>query len=833
MSIEDLRIPVEALSPPWKIEDLAFETTEDIPPLEGTIGQERAVTALEFGLNIHTPGYNVYVAGQPGTGRNTTLANYLEQTSHTLPPPPDWCYVHNFDDPSRPRALSLPAGTGAQLSADLTIVVEACQKALPRAFEGPEYQEKLQEVLEDINAQRAQLTAEMEQMARQEGVALQFTAMGIASTPLTEEGRPMDREAYDRLPEEEKQAVRERRRKVQEYVQERVATLQRLDKTADQRKAEADREVAEFAVRPAFDELRERYAQFPKVIEYLERVEADVVAHVDEFRSAPQDPQAPPQLREAAEQQRFVRYRVNVVINNRGVQGAPVVFEYSPTYYNLFGRIEYRTSMGGAFTDLTMIRPGAIHRANGGFLICQARDLLGSPFAWETMKRVLRSREARIENLGEQASAVPFSTLNPEPIPLNAKIILVGPPALHRMLQMADEDFHKFFKVKADFDVSMDNTPENVSKYASFVVNRVRQEGLRHFDRGAVARVVEYSCRLVEDRNKLTTRFVDVADLITEANFWAEHDEEAPDGGSPLVRAEHVEQAARARVARSNLPEERLRKLIKDGTIHIATEGALVGQVNGLAVMDLGDYMFGSPSRVSARIALGGGDVANIEYEAKMAGPIHNKGFMILVGYLMGKFGREKPMALRATIGFEQTYSEVEGDSAASTELYSLLSSLADIPINQSFAVTGSVNQNGEVQAVGGVTPKVEGFFDVCRVKGLTGEQGVLIPRDNVNNLVLRRDVVDAVREGKFRIYGVSTIEEGIEILTGVPAGVPQADGTYPGGTLFAAVDATLRNLADRSQQRTAPAPSGNARRSGRRRNAPSDGDGKGDQGGS
>lgn len=833
MSVEELRVPVEALSPPWKIDELPFETTEEVPPLEGTIGQERAVTALEFGLNIRTPGYNIYVAGRPGTGRNTTLSSYIEQTSQTLPPPPDWCYVHNFDDASRPHALSLPAGTGAQLATDLWGVVEACQKALPRAFEGPEYQERLQEVLEDINSQRAQLTVEMEQMARQEGVALQFTTLGIASTPLTTEGRPMDRDAYEQLPQEEKQTVRERRRKVQEFVQERVSSLQQLDKAADQRRAEADREVAEFAAQPAFDELRERYAEFPKVLEYLERVEADVIAHVDEFRAPSQEQQVPPQLRETLEQQRFVRYRVNVVINNRGVHGAPVVFEYSPTYYNLFGRIEYRTSMGGAVTDLTMIRPGAVHRANGGFLVCQARDLVASPFAWETMKRVLRSREARIENLGEQASPVPFSTLNPEPIPLNAKIILVGPPALHRLLQMMDDDFHKFFKVKADFDVSMENTPENVRKYASFVVNRVRQEGLRHFDKEAVARVVEYSCRLVENRNKLTTRFVDVADLITEANFWAEHDGNDPGGGTPLVRAEHVEQAARARVARSNLPEERLRELIKDGTIHIATEGAVVGQVNGLAVMDLGDYMFGSPSRVSARIGLGRGDVANIEHEAQMAGPIHNKGFMILVGYLMGKFGREKPMALRASIGFEQTYNEVEGDSAASTELYSLLSSLADIPINQSLAVTGSVNQHGQVQAVGGVTPKVEGFFDVCRVKGMTGEQGVLIPRDNVNNLVLRRDVVEAVREGTFRVYGVSTIEEGIELLTGVPAGVLQPDGSYPKGTVFAAVDATLRSLAEQARQQGSAGRSDNAGRTQRRRNGRPDEGGKGDGAGS
>ena len=702
MDTQRLKVPVESLTAVCDPQELGFESTEELTPLEGTIGQERAVTALEFGLHIRTQGYNVFVSGLPGTGRNTTLASYLRSAAERLSVPPDWCYVHNFDDPARPWALSLPAGMGAELARDMEDLVSGCRRDLPRAFEGPDYQEKVQEVLEDIQAKRTELSNQMEQEARQRSFSLQFTPMGIATTPLSEDGKPLDQESFDHLSEEVRNARREASEQLQAFVQERVAEIRRLDKEATQRRAQLDREVARFATQPLFDELRQKYGSLPRVVAYLDRVQADMVEHIDDFRSSDQqEEQVPAYLRQAAQEQQFIRYKVNVVINNAGAQAAPVVFEYSPTYYNLFGRIEYRPMMGSALTDLTMIKPGDIHRANGGFLVVQARDLLTSPLAWDTMKRTLRSQEARIENLGEQFSAVPFSTLNPEPIPLNTKIIMVGNPLLYRLLQLYDEDFHKFFKVKADFDISMDRTLENIQKYASFVVNRVRDDGLRPFDKAAVARLVEYSCRLVEHQDKLTTRFVDITDLITEANYWAGHD-----GPTPQVRSEHVERALREKIYRSNLPEERIREYITNGIIHIQTEGAVVGQVNGISVIDLGDYSFGRPVRITARTSLGRGEVANIEYEAQMAGRIHNKGFMILVGYLMGKYGQDKPVPVRASIGFEQTYDEIEGDSASSAELYTLLSSLANLPIKQSLAVTGSVNQHGQVQAVGGVTPK-------------------------------------------------------------------------------------------------------------------------------
>ena len=488
----------------------------------------------------------------------------------------------------------------------------------------------------------------------------------------------------------------------------------------------------------------------------------------------------------------FARYRVNDLVDNSTCEGAPVIFEYSPTYYNLFGRIDYQAKIGTLTTDLTMIKPGAIHRANGGYLIAQARDLLTSPLAWETLKRTLRSGEVRIENIGEQYSPLPSTTLRPQPIPVNCKIVLVGSPGLSHLLRAGDEDFQRYFKVTADFDTLMERNTENMGKYAAFVAARCRDSGLRPFHNTGVARIIDYSSRLVEDQGKLTTRFMDVADMITEANYWAGKD------NSDVVAAEHVDKAIDQRHYRLSLPEERLNELIETGTIHISTEGKAVGQVNGLAVISIGDYVFGKPSRITARASLGKGQVVNVERETRMSGRIHDKGFLILTGYLNGKYGQDKPLSLSASIGFEQTYSEVDGDSASSTELYALLSAISGLPILQGIAVTGSVNQSGEVQAIGGATYKIEGYYDVCKAKGLNGAQGVMIPSDNIRNLALKDEVINAIASGKFKIYAVSTIDEGIEVLTGVPAGERREDGTYPEGTVHQLVEQRLLEMAEK-----------------------------------
>ncbi len=497
----------------------------------------------------------------------------------------------------------------------------------------------------------------------------------------------------------------------------------------------------------------------------------------------------------ASDEEIFVRYRVNDLVDNTTCEAAPAVFEHSPTYYNLFGRIDYQARMGALSTDFTMIRAGSMHTSNGGYLVLQARDLLSSALSWETLKRTLRSKEIRIENMGEQYSPLPSATLRPEPIPFNAKIVLVGSPEIFRLLLTGDEDFRRYFKVTADFDTMMERTPENLQKYASFVSARCRDSALRPFHKSGVARVIDYSSRLVEHQEKLTTRFMDIAEIITEADYWAGKD------GGDAVTGDHVKRAIEQRQYRSSLTEDRLRELIEDGTIHIDTEGEAVGQVNGLAIISMGDHAFGKPSRITARVSLGRGQLVNIERETRMSGRIHDKGFMILTGYLQGRYGKDKPMSLSASIGFEQTYSEVDGDSASSTELYALLSELSKLPIAQGIAVTGSVNQTGDVQAIGGVTQKIKGFFDLCQARGLAKGQGVIVPRDNLKNLVLKDEVVEAVKAKLFHIYGVSTIDEGMSVLTGVGAGEIQDDGTYPEDTVNYRVEQHLKEMAQQARE--------------------------------
>jgi lon-related putative ATP-dependent protease len=510
----------------------------------------------------------------------------------------------------------------------------------------------------------------------------------------------------------------------------------------------------------------------------------------------------------------FTRYRVNVIVSHEEeAPGAPVVIENNPTYYNLFGRVDYRSQLGAVTTDHTMIKAGAVHRANGGYLILQALDALTTPLVWETLKRTIRSKESRIENLGEQYSAIPVATLNPQPIPLDVKVVLVGSPNVYYILHAADEDFRKLFRAKADFTIDMTRTPDCVQLYAGFIASRARDEGLRPFDKGAVARVVEQGSRAVEHQHKLSTRFIDIGDLLTEADFWAAR------ATSDVVRAEHVERAIEEKIYRSNLIEERVQSLIDDGTIMIDTAEAVAGQINGISVYSMGDYAFGRPTRITASVSPGRGQIVSIDREINLSGRIHNKGFAILNGYLHATYAQQQPLALAATIGFEQTYDEIEGDSASAAELYALLSALADVPIKQGIAVTGSVNQKGETQAIGGVNHKIEGFYAVCKAQGLTGDQGVLIPRANAKHLMLRREVVDAVREGKFNVWAVDLVEQGIEVLTGLPVGAAGARGRYPAGSIN-------RRITDKLSQMSRRLEAAARRRSPRRRGNDNDDNG-------
>jgi lon-related putative ATP-dependent protease len=776
--------------------ELAFASTAEVEPLVGTLGQPRALDALAYGLEVQTRGFNVFVAGAPGSGRLGTVLDYLRTRSETKPVPDDWVYVHDFRNGERPNAIGLRAGMGGDFARAMDEFVESAKREIPRAFESEEYAKREREVLNEIAAQRQGLEDDLTRFAAERGLALKTTLTGFASLPLRD-GEPITREQFEQLSQEERESIGHATTDVQEQAAGYAHQVHLLEKEALRRVGELEREVALFATQPLFNELEVRYGEQPEVLAYLEDVKADVIANLSDFRETEESP-LPFGL---GRRHNHDRYRVNVFVDNGGLRGAPVVVERNPTYYNLAGRIEYRAAFGAMMTDFREVKAGALHRANGGFLIVDILDVLRHPFAWEALKRALRSGEARIENLAEEFSPLPSATLRPEPIPLDVKVVLIGAPVLYSLLYELDEGFRELFKVKAHFAPDLDWSAEHHGDYAAFISRCVAENELRHFDRDAVACVIEYGARLRDDQRKLSARMSEISDLVSEASFWA------ASGGHELVRADDVARAIEKREYRSNLVEERIQELIREGTLVIDTEGERVGCANGLSILDLGDYVFGRPCRVSARVALGRGEVASIEREIELSGPIHSKGFMILSGYLAATYAQDWPLAISATLTFEQSYDEIEGDSASSTELYTLLSALSGLPLEQGIAVTGSVDQHGEVRAVGGVTRKIEGFYATCKAQGLTGRQGVIIPEANVHNLMLDEEIVDAVRAGRFHVWPVRTIDEGIELLTGRPAGRRAADGSYPAESVHGLVAARLAGYAERLRAFAADTP--------------------------
>src|SRR5579885_844756 len=768
-------------------------TSADTPPLEGTIGQLRAVDAIAFGLEIDSSGYNLFVAGPVGSGRERTIHDFLRQFAPTRPAPSDWVYVYNFIQSDQPIALRLPQGRGRKFATDLDGFVQAALRDIPRAFEGEDYESHRREALSGLSQRREALLEQLQAFARDNGFAIEMTPSGMVVVPLNQ-GQPLSNEEFQHLPDQRRQELEQRGSKLQEHVSDTLRQIRQLQKEATEQVRQLDRDVALFVVGPHLDELREAYADLPAVLTYLDQIQSDLPEHLDDFRSNEDEGQQSGMLNRLAGVQReehLARYRVNLFVDNDDFKGAPVVFERNPTYYNLTGRIDYRSTFGAMMTDFRQIKAGALHRANGGFLILQARDVLSAPFAWEALKRALMCQEVTIENLGEQYSTIPTERLRPAPIPLNVKVILLGPPEIYYLLYQHDPDFQELFKVKADFAPDMDWNQKHLNDYVAFIGQRAREDGLRHFDRTAMACVIEYSARRCEDQRKLSGRMGDIANIVNEANYWAGK------AGHEMVQAVDVEQAINKRKYRSDLVEERIGEMINNSTLMIDTNGTRAGQINGMAVIDLGGYAFGKPSRITARVSPGRGSVQSIEREIELSGPFHSKGFLILSGYLTGQYSQHYPLSISATITFEQSYDEIEGDSASSTELYALLSALADLPLRQGIAVTGSVNQHGEIQAVGGVIPKIEGFFAVCKARGLTGEQGVIIPAANVPNLMLNEEVIDAVRNGQFHVWAVHTIDEGIELLTGHPAGQRGSDGQYPVGTVHQLVEGKLQQYAE------------------------------------
>ncbi|HJV67011.1 MAG TPA: ATP-binding protein [Geomonas sp.] len=790
MSDTDCKVPVERLR--WVCDPAAFSftTTEDIADLTGSIGQERALASIDFGLGMSNHGFNIYLAGEPGTGRSTTICNLLKKRVPESPPPSDWCYVNNFCNPDAPIALSLPAGKGTELAADMRELLDYVRANIPTALESKDYETDRVRIIEEYQEKNGEIFSDLEQEASDNGFALQRTVSGLVIVP-QKEGRNYTQDEYEALEPDERERMDGMGRVLTEKLNDALRQVRENEKSLRDDLAKLDRELGLSAIGHHLDPLKEKYAGFQKVLHYLECVQEDLLLNLEDFKPQAPPPQIPG-LRLPRQEPTFERYEVNVLVENDPESGAPMVFETNPTYNNLFGRIENVMQMGGmASTNFTLIKPGALHRANGGYLILDAREVLINPFAWESLKRCIRNSEIKIEDVLEQYRFMTVVSLKPEPIPLHAKIIMIGSLWIYYLLFYMDPDYRKFFKVKAEFDSRVTRTPEVMQDYALFVATHCKREGLLPFNASGVAALLEHAARQVEDQERISAQFMELSDMIREASYWAEL------GGSQVVDRKWVHKAIEQKVYRSNRIEERIQEYIEEGTILCDTEGGVVGQINGLSVITLGDYTFGRPSRVTTRVSLGRAGMVNIEREVKLSGPIHDKGVLILTGYLRGKFAQDRPLSFSASICFEQSYEGVEGDSASSTELYSLLSAFSGLPIRQGIAVTGSVNQLGQVQPIGGVNHKIEGFYAVCKAKGLTGEQGVVIPKLNERNLMLNDEVVEAVRDGKFHIWSVADIDQGIEILTGVTAGKAGADGSYPEGSVNFLVDQKLKAMVE------------------------------------
>lgn len=782
----------------WRLDESRFDfhSTFELKPEHGTIGQERARKALDFGLGIKSFGYNLYVLGQTGTGREFTVKRMLEEKSKEGPVPSDWLYLMNFVNPDKPRAVNLPRGKGSELAADMDRLVEQLKKAIPRAFEGEEFEKKREDLLNEHNIQSARILEELDEESKKRGFSLEKSPRGLGLVPMKKDGTLMSQEEFAEQPPEERQRIEKTGSELQDKLADAMRKVREQEKLFQEKLNGINREFGMFAVGHYIDELEEKYGDFPNLRTYFEEVRENVLENLDDFKVQGAAPQMPFMQRQEPS---FERYRVNLLVDNANTSGAPVVFEPNPTFNNLFGRIEQKVQFGVATTDFNLIKSGAFHRANGGFLVIDVMDLVRNPFSYEGLKRALKNRVAAVEDALEQYRMMPLYTLKPEPIPLDVKVLLIGPPFAYYMLNSLDEEFGGLFKVHVDFDNRHERNDEVINDYVKFIAEQCREEGLKDFAPSGVARVIEHSARVAADKEKLTLKLEEILDLLRESSYWAVQ------AGAVFVEREHVDRAIGEGIYRSNMLEEKIRQAIDEGIIMVDVKGEVAGQINGLSVLSLGGYAFGRPSRITARTYMGHAGMVNIEREVKMSGPIHDKGVMILTGFLGQRYAYDKPLTLSASIAFEQSYEGIEGDSASSTELYALLSSISGVPVKQGIAVTGSVNQRGEVQPIGGVNEKVEGYFEVCKVLGLTGEQGVIIPESNVRHLMLKDEVVHAVRDGRFHIWAVKTIDEGMEVLTGMPAGEQQEDGKFPPGTLNYLADEKLRKMAQGLKEFAAP----------------------------
>jgi len=768
-----------------------FDTTDEITDIKGTIGQERALRSLDFGLSMYSMGFNIFAIGESGTGKMTTVMTLLKEKASKEKTPNDWCYVYNFKDPDTSTAISLEPGKGLVFQKEMEELIRMLRIEIPKAFESKEYETQRNKLIDEFQQKQSEYLTKLDEEAKSRGFSVKKGPTGVLIVPVKENGELLTKEEFDAMDEKTRKKLEETGRMFQEKLNDVVRVLREADKLVRDMLTKLERMVALDIVDPLITNMKKKYKNNKTILTYLDDVQEEIISHLDEFRTT-EEQQAPiPFIKLPKSETSLNKYAVNVIVSNGEIEGAPVVVETNPTYLNLFGRIEYKFTYGMATTDFTMIKAGSVHRANGGYLVIDTMDLFKNPFSYDALKRAIKNKEIKIEDVLEQYRLISYTALKPEPIPLNVKVILVGNPFIYYILYNFDEEFQELFKVKADFDNRMDRTPENMKHYAAFIAHTQKSENLLPVDRTGVAKIIEYGSRFAEHQEKLTTKFSDITDLIRESHYWAIKEENS------IIKAYHVQKAMEEKILRTNRIEERLREMILEDTLIINTSGEKVGQVNGLAVLDLGDYSFGKPSRITAKTYTGKAGIVNLERETKMSGKIHEKAILIITTYLGSKYATKKPISLSASITFEQLYEMVEGDSATCAELYALLSSISGVPLKQCIAVTGSMDQNGDVQPIGGVNQKIEGFFDLCRIRGLDGSHGVIIPERNEKHLMLKGEVIDAVKEGKFTIYTIDTMEEGLEILTGMTAGKIQEDGTYPEGTVNYLVTKRLTEISE------------------------------------
>lgn len=759
-----------------------FEKIKEVADTTNLVyGQDRGIKALEFGVNVDLKGYNLYLEGPTGVGKTMYTKKFLQTRALKEKIPNDWCYIYNFDDPNEPIAVSLPAGQGKIFQETMDSFIRNIRRDIKKTFNNDEFEKEKKVIKQEFETKKEAILAKLNDKTLKQGFQVKSAQNGIYMMPVYE-GKTVEEEEYEKLPLEVKSEFESKSQVVQEMIFNTLSELKLIENKADKKIDEWQSNVALLTVNIHINNVKSNYKRNKKINTFLDNVKKDILKNINTFmmpESANDSKQpVPPQMKAMQNNEPWLNYRVNLFVDNSHLEGAPVIMDSNYTFQNIFGKLEYENQYGIMKTDFTMIKPGLLQKANGGYIIFQAKDLISNPQCYENLKKVLQVKEVSIENNLEQRSSMMLVSLKPESIPLDLKVIMIGNPEIYHTLLSLDDDFRKLFKIKVEFEEDAPKTDENIAKLVKFVRSYCEQEELLDIDKEAMARIVEYASKLSGDKEKLSTQFSEIGQIVGEASTWAKLDK------SKIVTKKYVQKAFDERIERIKKYDTKYLQMIKEGALLINTDGYKVGQINGLTVITIGDYSFGKPSKITANTYLGKQGIVNIEREVQMSGSSHSKGVMILTGYLGEMFAQDKALSLNASICFEQLYGGVDGDSASSTEAYAILSSLSEMPINQSIAVTGSVNQKGEIQPIGGVNEKIEGFFQICKMRGLNGEHGVIIPIQNVRNLHLNDEVIDAVKKGEFHIYAISTIDEGIEILTGVPAGKKDKYGKFPAGTI-------------------------------------------------